>query len=198
MRPSEQTFPESSRPDLAETPICDRLLALGRRNVVSFHALPLSNRRSLQSSGLRDKYERIFGREVLRHDLTYTGQSFDTPVVPRRCVEKSRQLTARAFGARYSCYVTTGTTMSNWIAVFALAGPEQPVLVDRLCHQSVHLALAKNRSQKPEPGDFRPRPPARRAFGTGRAGCRWLPRRLPRCPRGRPAIPARDPQRVFL
>jgi arginine/lysine/ornithine decarboxylase len=132
-------------PPLAETPICDKLLELGGRDVVSFHALPLSKLRSVESSPLRGKYESLFGTEVLRHDLTYTGDWFDTPAVPRLCVEKSRRITARAFGASYSCYVTTGTTTSNLIAVFALAGRDERVLVDRLCHQSIHLALARSR-----------------------------------------------------
>jgi arginine/lysine/ornithine decarboxylase len=137
---------DSERQQLAETPICDKLLELGGRDVVSFHALPLSKMRSLQSSKLRDKYQRIFGSEVLNHDLTYTGDWFDTPAVPKLCVEKSRRITAQAFGAAYSCYVTTGTTTSNLIAIFALTGHKTRVLVDRLCHQSIHLALAKSRS----------------------------------------------------
>jgi arginine decarboxylase len=137
---------ESDQSTLAETPICDRLQQLSSRQVVSFHALPLTNLRSVMASSLRGKYESIFGHNVLQHDLTYTGDWFDTPVVPKLCVEKSRRITARAFGASYSCYVTTGTTTSNWIAVFALARENERVLVDRLCHQSIHLALAKNKS----------------------------------------------------
>jgi arginine/lysine/ornithine decarboxylase len=145
MQPTERsTLLDSARQPLAATPICDQLLQLGSRDVVSFHALPLSKLRSVQSSRLRGHYERIFGVEILQHDLTYTGDWFDTPVVPKLCVEKSRRITAQAFGATYSCYVTTGTTTSNWIAISALAGENQRVLVDRLCHQSIHLALAKN------------------------------------------------------
>jgi arginine/lysine/ornithine decarboxylase len=101
--------------------------------------------RSIETSCLRGAYQRIFGAELLQHDLTYTGDWFDTPVVPKLCVEQSRRITAEAFGADYSCYLTTGTTTANWIAVFALAGEGEPVLVDRLCHQSIHLALLKSK-----------------------------------------------------
>jgi arginine/lysine/ornithine decarboxylase len=147
MRYSDRmAFLDRESAQLAETPICDKLVELSSRDVVSFHALPLSRMRSVQSSALRGQYERILGSAVLNHDLTYTGDWFDTPVVPKLCVEKSRRITAQAFGANYSCYITTGTTTSNWIAILALAGEDQPVLVDRLCHQSIHLALAKNRS----------------------------------------------------
>src|SRR5262245_51355161 len=138
--------PDGERQRLTATPLCDRLRELGSRDVVSFHALPLSNLRSVQSSPLRGTYERLFGTAALRHDLTYTGDCFDTPAVPRLCVEQSRRLTAQAFGADYTCYVTTGTTTANWIAAFALARPGERVLVDRLCHQSIHLALARNKS----------------------------------------------------
>jgi arginine/lysine/ornithine decarboxylase len=138
--------PTGDRTALTATPICDKLLQLSNRDVVSFHALPLSRLGSLRSSCLRDKCESILGSNLLHHDLTYTGPCFDTPAVPKLCVEKSRQLTARAFGASYSSYVTTGTTTSNWIAVFALAGEGVRVLADRLCHQSIHLALAKSNS----------------------------------------------------
>src|SRR5438105_3413910 len=104
MQPSNlMALADSDRRTLAATPICDKLLELGSRDVVSFHALPLSKMRSIQTSSLRGQYEKIFGSAVLNHDLTYTGDWFDTPVVPRLCVEKSRRITARAFGADYSC-----------------------------------------------------------------------------------------------
>jgi arginine/lysine/ornithine decarboxylase len=131
---------------LTATPICDKLLELGDRDLVSFHALPLTRLRSVRASRLQDSYERLLGGALLRHDLTCTGSCFDTPVVPRRCVEQSRQLTARAFGATHTSYLTTGTTTGNWVAVFALAGEGMPVLADRLCHQSIHLALARSRA----------------------------------------------------
>src|SRR5262249_23090539 len=147
MRHNEQIPPvEIERHELTETPICDRLLELGSRDVVSFHALPLPRLAALRSSPGRGKYEKVFGREVLQHDLTYTGEFFDTPVLPRLCVERSRRTTARAFGADYTCYATTGTTSCNWIAVFALAGENDRIVVDRSCHQSVHFALLKNGS----------------------------------------------------
>src|SRR5262245_57355809 len=98
MRHSKQELPaESEQHELTETPICNRLLELGSRDVVSFHALPLTRLASVRSSPWRGKYEKVFGREVLQHDLTYTGEFFDTPVLPRLCVERSRRTTARAF-----------------------------------------------------------------------------------------------------
>lgn len=88
----------------------------------------------------------MFGA-ALSLDLTYTGELFDTPAMPRRCIEYSRRLTAAAFGARYSAYVTTGTTTSNLISVFALCREGDRVLVDRRCHQSIHFALTKVRAR---------------------------------------------------
>ncbi len=133
--------------DLTQTPIYDKLVELRSQNISSFHALPLSMSRSIKNSCLLDKYENLFGSKVLASDMTFTGAMFDTPVMPVYSVEQSRRATARAFGATYSCYVTSGTTSSNHISIFGLADPEDRVLADRLCHQSIHIALLKNRNR---------------------------------------------------
>jgi arginine/lysine/ornithine decarboxylase len=86
-------------------------------------------------------YAAVIGESLLRSDATFTGDLFDTPCMPTGCIDESRRLTARAFGAGFTSYVTTGTTTSNYIAANALCGAGERVLVDRLCHQSLHLAF---------------------------------------------------------
>jgi arginine/lysine/ornithine decarboxylase len=135
--------PAVDHPPSTATPICDALLSLKALDIESFHALPVSRARSLWGSRFRGRYDQLFGESALSLELTYTGDLFDTPAIPSRCIERSRELTAAAFGARYSTYVTSGTTASNSAAVAALCRPGDRVLADRLCHQSIHFALAR-------------------------------------------------------
>jgi arginine/lysine/ornithine decarboxylase len=129
--------------ELSGTPLCDRLLALRSRDIASFHALPLSRGRSIQGSSLKDLYAAVIGESLLRSDATITGELFDTPCMPKGCIDASRRLTAKAFGADFTSYVTTGTTTSNYVAAAALCDEGDRVLLDRLCHQSLHLAFRR-------------------------------------------------------
>jgi arginine/lysine/ornithine decarboxylase len=139
--------PSVDPPPSTATPICDALLSLKALDIESFHALPVSRARSLWGSHFRGRYDQLFGESALSLELTYTGDLFDTPAIPSRCIERSRELTAAAFGARYSTYVTSGTTASNSAAVAALCRPGHRVLADRLCHQSIHFALVRSRAR---------------------------------------------------
>ncbi|NGZ99765.1 hypothetical protein G5V59_03830 [Nocardioides sp. W3-2-3] len=58
-----------------------------------------------------------------------------------RSLARSRRLSAEAFGAAETHYVTTGTTGANQIALEALHSGTARVLVDRSMHQSIHFAL---------------------------------------------------------
>ena len=127
------------RHDPAATPINDCLDKLGDRNIVNFHALPVSRGNSVRNSRFRQLYWRRFS-DYLNFDLTYTGEFFDTPVAPTRVVAQSLVGTAKAFGAEHSFYVTTGTTTSNYITLLALTRPGTRMLIDRTCHQSIHGA----------------------------------------------------------
>jgi arginine/lysine/ornithine decarboxylase len=145
--PDEQNQYLLDDESLGTTPIYDALARLRSRDIKSFHALPLSRSGSLRGSAFEVKYAQAFGQAALSSDLTYTGDAFDTPAMPKRCIERSRQITATAFGARYSTYVTTGTTTSNFVSVYSLCEDGCRVLADRLCHQSIHFALMRARAR---------------------------------------------------
>lgn len=123
------------------TPITDALVAISAKMKHSFHSLPLQHGNSIIVSPTREKYLKVLGSHYLDHDLTVTGELFDSFFFPKSCIKESEALTAKLFGADGSLYITTGTTTSNQIAISALYQNNGAVLIDKNCHQSIHFAL---------------------------------------------------------
>lgn len=127
--------------EVVRTPIADRLAELRKGAGRSFHALPLSAGASVVSCRWREKYDELFGQEFLKSDLTITGKHFDSLFFAENVIKDAEDLAARLYGADQTLFITTGTTTSNQIAVTALYRPNTRVLMDKLCHQSLHFAL---------------------------------------------------------
>lgn len=123
------------------TPIADSLLAGAAATHAQFQALPLSDSASIQTSSMRPKYQALFGDTFLRSDALFGGTAFDSFFFPETVIRDAEVLAASAFGARDALFVTTGTSVSNQIALLALVKRGERVLADRSCHQSVHFAL---------------------------------------------------------
>ncbi len=126
---------------LAPTPMADALLTMRENIAVQFQSLPLSGGASIRDSAYANKYELLYGRNYLASDTLFAGAAFDTFFFPERVIRESEILAAKAFGAKQALFVTTGTTVSNQIAINALISPNSRVIVDRNCHQSIHFAL---------------------------------------------------------
>jgi arginine/lysine/ornithine decarboxylase len=132
---------------LAATPMADALLAMRENIPVQFQSLPLSGGASVRHSAHANKYEALFGKNYLASEALFAGAAFDTFFFPERVIKQSEVLAANAFGAKHALFVTTGTTVSNQIAINALIGAGTRVIVDRSCHQSVHFALHTVKAQ---------------------------------------------------
>ncbi|WP_018348774.1 aminotransferase class I/II-fold pyridoxal phosphate-dependent enzyme [Longispora albida] len=122
------------------TPLADALCALGRRDVASFHALPLSGGRSVHGSALRGRFEELYGAH-LAADVSYSAPVLDSLFAPRGPLRAAQRLAAEAFGADATLFVSAGSCVSNAVAVRTLVEPGSRVLADRTCHQSIHFAL---------------------------------------------------------
>jgi arginine/lysine/ornithine decarboxylase len=139
-------------PSPANTPFADAVLRLRRsadhgERIVSFHALPWSQGRSLVDSGrIGEKYRLIFGDEYLASEVAYSGAALDSFFRPTASLEVAQQLAAEAFGADHTFFVTCGTTVANSVAFDALAEPGKRVLIDRMSHQSIHVAAGHSRA----------------------------------------------------
>lgn len=127
----------------AATPLADALSSLAQSQINSFHTLPLSRGRSIRQSSLRAAYDRLFGHYP-DADLTVTGDHFDTFFFGKQVINEAEQLAAGVFGADGTLFITSGTTVSNQVALDALYQPGTRVLLDKTCHQSMHFGLHRH------------------------------------------------------
>lgn len=132
---------------LSGTPFTDKMLYLQSKKMISFHALPLGQFRSIAGSDLKDKYVKLLGEDFAKAEMTYTGKVLDTPVMPKSVLRDSQRQTAMAFGAKETFYITTGTTTANYIAILSSVKQGERVLADRNSHQSIHFALSVNQNK---------------------------------------------------
>lgn len=126
---------------ISKTPLADDIADLSNKSPVSFHTLPLSCGGSLQGSRLRDRYENIFGANYFNAEMTVTGKFFDSFFFAENSIKKAESLTASLYGANDTLFVTSGTTVSNQIAIDAMYQRGTRVLLDKSCHQSMHFML---------------------------------------------------------
>ena len=126
---------------MPETPLADALSSLSRKVGSSFHTLPLSGGRSLNQSLFKARYEELFGKNCLDSEMTVSGSHFDSFFFGEKVIHEAEQLAAKLFGADGTLFVTTGTTVSNQIALDALHEQGMRTLMDKNCHQSLHFGL---------------------------------------------------------
>jgi arginine/lysine/ornithine decarboxylase len=135
------------------TPFADAVSRLRRQEredeqIVSFHALPWSQGRSLRDSPvMAEKYRALFGDVFLDAEMTYSGDALDSFFRPTTCLEVAQQLAADAFGADYTFFVTCGTTVANQVAFEALTASAGRVLIDRTAHQSLHVVAGQSMAE---------------------------------------------------
>ncbi|WP_370246841.1 aminotransferase class I/II-fold pyridoxal phosphate-dependent enzyme [Nocardioides sp.] len=134
----------AQRRRLTETPYADALERHASAGIANFHALPigsLAHAPDPEDSRHARQTLRLFGTELLATQMTLGSPELDSFFRAHRTLARTRRLTAEAFGADETHYVTTGTTGANQIALEALRVQGARVLVDRSTHQSVHYAL---------------------------------------------------------
>lgn len=127
--------------DRYQTPFFDNLNKYARRPIGTFDALPIARGKSVfQSDWIRDMGE-FYGIDLFLAESSATTGGLDSLLEPTANIEKAQDLAARAFGCDHVFFVTNGTSTSNKMAVQALIGPGDLVIVDRNCHKSHHYGL---------------------------------------------------------
>ncbi|MGE5158656.1 MAG: decarboxylase [Gemmatimonas sp.] len=124
-----------------DTPFFDNLKKYAQRPIGTFHALPIARGKSVfRSDWIRDMGE-FYGINLFLAESSATTGGLDSLLEPTGNIKKAQEMAARAFGADYVFFVTNGTSTSNKMAVQALVGPGDIVIVDRNCHKSHHYGL---------------------------------------------------------
>jgi arginine decarboxylase len=127
--------------DRYETPFFNNLKKYAQRPIGTFHALPIARGKSIfKSDWIRDMGE-FYGPNLFLAESSATTGGLDSLLEPTGNIKKAQEMAARAFGADHVFFVTNGTSTSNKMAVQALVGPGDIVIVDRNCHKSHHYGL---------------------------------------------------------
>jgi arginine decarboxylase len=123
------------------TPFFEALRTYSQRPTGVFHALPISQGKSIVNSHwIRDMVS-FYGLDIFLAETSATTGGLDSLLEPVGPLRDAQQLAAEAFGSRQTYFVTNGTSTANKIVVQALLAPGDIALVDRNCHQSHHYGL---------------------------------------------------------
>jgi arginine decarboxylase len=122
-------------------PFFEALREYSQRPTGVFHALPISQGKSIVNSHwIRDMVD-FYGLDIFLAETSVTGGGLDSLLDPTGPLREAQQLAAHTFGSRQTYFATNGTSTANKIVAQALLAPGDIVLVDRNCHQSHHYGL---------------------------------------------------------
>ena len=123
------------------TPFFSALKQYSHRPTGVFHALPISQGKSIVNSHWIKDMVGFYGLDVFVAETSATCGGLDSLLEPTGPLRESQQLAARAYGSRHTYFVTNGTSTANKIVTQALVAPGDIVLLDRNCHQSHHYGM---------------------------------------------------------
>ena len=123
------------------TPFFEALRTYSQRPTGVFHALPISQGKSIVNSHWIRDMVGFYGLDIFLAETSATTGGLDSLLEPTGPLRESQQLASETFGSRQTYFVTNGTSTANKIVSQALLAPGDIVLVDRNCHQSHHYGL---------------------------------------------------------
>jgi arginine decarboxylase len=129
------------------TPFFEALRHYSHRATGAFHALPISQGKSIVGSHWISDMIGFYGLDIFLAETSATGGGLDSLLEPTGPLRQAQQLAAETFGARRTYFVTNGTSTANKIVAQAVVAPGDIVLVDRNCHQSHHYGLMLSGAQ---------------------------------------------------
>jgi arginine decarboxylase len=127
--------------DRYRTPFFEALRTYSQRPTGVFHALPISQGKSIVNSHWIRDMVGFYGLDIFLAETSATTGGLDSLLEPTGPLRDAQELAAEAFGSRQTYFVTNGTSTANKIVAQALLAPGDIVLVDRNCHQSHHYGL---------------------------------------------------------
>jgi arginine decarboxylase len=124
-----------------EAPFFNALKQYSHRPTGVFHALPISQGKSIVNSHWIKDMIGFYGLDIFLAETSATCGGLDSLLEPTGPLRDSQDLAAKTFGSRQTYFATNGTSTANKIVSQALVQPGDIVLVDRNCHQSHHYGL---------------------------------------------------------
>ena len=124
-----------------EAPFFNALKQYSHRPTGVFHALPISQGKSIVNSHWIKDMIGFYGLDIFLAETSATCGGLDSLLEPTGPLRDSQDLAAETFGSRQTYFATNGTSTANKIVSQALVQPGDIVLVDRNCHQSHHYGL---------------------------------------------------------
>jgi arginine decarboxylase len=123
------------------TPFFSALKQYSHRLTGVFHALPISQGRSIVNSHWIKDMVGFYGLDVFMAETSATCGGLDSLLEPTGPLREAQQLAAQTYGSRHTYFVTNGTSTANKIVIQALVAPGDIVLLDRNCHKSHHYGM---------------------------------------------------------
>jgi arginine decarboxylase len=123
------------------TPFFSALKQYSHRPTGVFHALPISQGKSIINSHWIKDMIGFYGLDVFMAETSATCGGLDSLLEPTGPLREAQTLAAEAYGSRHTYFVTNGTSTANKIVTQALVAPGDIVLLDRNCHQSHHYGM---------------------------------------------------------
>ncbi len=123
------------------TPFFSALKQYSHRPTGVFHALPISQGKSIVNSHWIKDMVGFYGLDVFMAETSATCGGLDSLLEPTGPLRDAQQLAAETYGSRRTYFVTNGTSTANKIVTQSLVAPGDIVLLDRNCHQSHHYGM---------------------------------------------------------
>jgi len=123
------------------TPFFSALKQYSHRPTGVFHALPISQGKSIVNSHWIKDMVGFYGLDVFMAETSATCGGLDSLLEPTGPLRDAQKLAAEAYGSRHTYFVTNGTSTANKIVTQSLVAPGDIVLLDRNCHQSHHYGM---------------------------------------------------------
>jgi arginine decarboxylase len=123
------------------TPFFSALKQYSHRPTGVFHALPISQGKSIVNSHWIKDMVGFYGLDVFMAETSATCGGLDSLLEPTGPLREAQQLASAAYGSRHTYFVTNGTSTANKIVTQSLVAPGDIVLLDRNCHQSHHYGM---------------------------------------------------------
>ncbi len=123
------------------TPFFSALKQYSHRPTGVFHALPISQGKSIVNSHWIKDMVGFYGLDVFMAETSATCGGLDSLLEPTGPLREAQELAGQTYGSRHTYFVTNGTSTANKIVTQALVAPGDIVLLDRNCHQSHHYGM---------------------------------------------------------